>query len=173
MEEKVYKSNKISLELLTQLKDAELELGQLPVYLHDYRTRFAYQPIKNDEIDVRLAEFINLHPDRPQLKLLFQRVTEGVYQFGQKKVTMKVENNQLKVRVGGGYLTIDEFTEQYLVIELNKLGPLTYGERAQEIAAMQNAMNKELQRRSRDLLEDKSRRSISPPKKNRSMVLNS
>lgn len=27
MEEKVYKSNKISLELLTQLKDAELELG--------------------------------------------------------------------------------------------------------------------------------------------------
>jgi hypothetical protein len=30
MEEKVYKSNKISLELLEQLKDCEIELGQLP-----------------------------------------------------------------------------------------------------------------------------------------------
>ena len=28
MEEKVYKSNKISLELLEQLKDAEIELSQ-------------------------------------------------------------------------------------------------------------------------------------------------
>jgi len=30
MEEKVYKSNKISLELLEQLKDCEIELGQIP-----------------------------------------------------------------------------------------------------------------------------------------------
>jgi hypothetical protein len=30
MEEKVYKSNKISLELLEQLKECEIELGQLP-----------------------------------------------------------------------------------------------------------------------------------------------
>ena len=29
MEEKVYKSNKISLELLKQLKDAEVEIGSL------------------------------------------------------------------------------------------------------------------------------------------------
>ena len=29
MEEKVYKSNKISLELLKQLKDAEIEIGTL------------------------------------------------------------------------------------------------------------------------------------------------
>jgi hypothetical protein len=33
MEGKVYKSNKISLELLEQLKDCELELGQqMPYY---------------------------------------------------------------------------------------------------------------------------------------------
>jgi hypothetical protein len=43
-----------------------------------------------------------------------------VYEFGSKKVTMKLENNYLKVRTGGGYLTIDEFAEQYLPIELNK-----------------------------------------------------
>lgn len=61
-----------------------------------------------------------MHPDRPHLKLLFRRVSEGVYEFGSKKVTMKLENNFLKVRTGGGYLTIDEFAEQYLPIELNK-----------------------------------------------------
>jgi len=120
MEEKVYKSNKISLELLTQLKDAELELGQLPVVIADYRSRYAYNPISSDAIDVTLSDFINLHPDRPHLKLLFKRVSEGVYEFGSKKVTMKLENNYLKVRTGGGYLTIDEFAEQYLPIELNK-----------------------------------------------------
>lgn len=35
---------------------------------------------------------------------------------------MKVENEYLKVRVGGGYLTIDEFVDQYFRIEMEKIG---------------------------------------------------
>jgi RNA-splicing ligase RtcB len=37
MEEKVYKSNKISLELLKQLKDAELEIETLKQYIIDMK----------------------------------------------------------------------------------------------------------------------------------------
>ena len=37
MEEKVYKSNKISLELLKQLKDAEIEIGTLQQYIVDLK----------------------------------------------------------------------------------------------------------------------------------------
>ena len=37
MEEKVYKSNKISLELLKQLKDAEIEIGTLQQYVVDLK----------------------------------------------------------------------------------------------------------------------------------------
>ena len=37
MEEKVYKSNKISLELLKQLKDAEVEIGTLQQYIVDLK----------------------------------------------------------------------------------------------------------------------------------------
>jgi hypothetical protein len=37
MEEKVYKSNKISLELLKQLKDAELEISALQQYIVDLK----------------------------------------------------------------------------------------------------------------------------------------
>jgi hypothetical protein len=34
---------------------------------------------------------------------------------------MKIENDQLVVRVGGGYIKIDEFLEQYTGVELEKL----------------------------------------------------
>mgnify|MGYP002395383232 FL=1 len=33
---------------------------------------------------------------------------------------MKVENNKLMARTGGGYLTIDQFVHQYLNLELEK-----------------------------------------------------
>ena len=157
MEEKVFKSNKISLELLTQLKDTELELGQVPLIVGDARWRYAYTPISNDAIDVRLSEFINIHPDRPHLKFLFKRVSEGVYEFGQKKVTMKMENNYVKVRTGGGYLTLDEFVEQYLPLELQKVsGYDKFG----QIAALEETMRKELKKRIQ------SSRSKSPSKMN-------
>ena len=34
---------------------------------------------------------------------------------------MKIENDLLVVRVGGGYIKIDEFLEQYTGVELEKL----------------------------------------------------
>ena len=49
MEEKVYKSNKISLELLKQLKDAEVEIETLKQYVVDIKQRNElYVPYKND-----------------------------------------------------------------------------------------------------------------------------
>jgi len=49
------------------------------------------------------------------------RETEGVYQFGSKRVAVKVEKDNIKIRVGGGYLSIDEFLDQYTPVELEKL----------------------------------------------------
>ena len=52
MEEKVYKSNKISLELLKQLKDAEVEIETLKQYIVDLKQRISiYIPMKFDKID--------------------------------------------------------------------------------------------------------------------------
>jgi hypothetical protein len=52
MEEKVYKSNKISLELLKQLKDAEVEIETLKQYIVDLKQRISvYIPVKHDKID--------------------------------------------------------------------------------------------------------------------------
>jgi hypothetical protein len=122
LEEKVYKANKTSLELLKQLKDAEVEIETLKQYIIDLKQRIAvYIPVKEDAIDKKLAEFINNYPERSKLKIMFMRESEGVYQFGTKRVAVKVEKDAIKIRVGGGYLSIDEFLDQYTPVELEKL----------------------------------------------------
>jgi len=111
MEEKVYKANRISLELLEQLNSQIIiEYGSL-----------IYYPVKSDEIDCQLADYLNNYPDRSKLLVMFVRESPGVYLFGTKKVFVKVYNNRIMVRVGGGYLSIDEFLEQYTVLELEKM----------------------------------------------------
>jgi hypothetical protein len=77
--------------------------------------------VKGDTVDKRLAEYINNYPDRNKLKIMFMRESEGVYQFGSKKVAVKVEQDKIKVRVGGGYMSVDEFLDQYTPAELEKL----------------------------------------------------
>jgi hypothetical protein len=49
MEEKVYKANKTSLELLKQLKDAEVEIETLKNYIIELKQRIAvYIPVRED-----------------------------------------------------------------------------------------------------------------------------
>ena len=53
---------------------------------------------------------------------MFLRESEGVYLFGKKRVYIKVEQgNSLKVRVGGGFIDIGEFIEQYTLSEVEKI----------------------------------------------------
>ena len=48
------------------------------------------------------------------MKILFLRESEGVYQFGARRVFIKIEKgNQILVRVGGGFMLIEEFIKQY------------------------------------------------------------
>merc|ERR1719216_187398 len=72
-------------------------------------------------VDKRLAEYINNFPDRQKLKIMFMRESEGIYQFGTKRISIKVEKDKINIRVGGGYLSIDEFLDQYTPVELEKL----------------------------------------------------
>ena len=122
--------------MLKQLKDTEFEIedkekeiddreGQIETlqqYIIDLKSRIAvYIPVKGDTIDKKLAEYINNYPDRQKLKIMFLRETEGVYQFGTKRVLVKIEKDNIKIRVGGGFLSLDEFLDQYTPAELEKL----------------------------------------------------
>ena len=62
-----------------------------------------YVPVKGDTVDESLAEFINEHG----LGALLRRQAQGQYCFGTKKISCKILNNQLIVRVGGGYCHIE------------------------------------------------------------------
>jgi len=48
-------------------------------------------------------------------------VKEGVYEFGSKTVLAKLERGSFKVKVAGGFISIEEFLEQYTPGEVEKL----------------------------------------------------
>ena len=103
----MYKANVTSLELLKQLKEAEQEVETLKSYIIDLKSKVAvYIPYKDDPIDEKLADFINNYPDRQRLKIMFMRESEGVYEFGSRKVFIKVEKQQIKSKLKNINLTV-------------------------------------------------------------------
>lgn len=130
LEESLYESKQIQLDLLDQLQQVEgnlegaqdkirelLELNSmlekdLPIYI----------PKKYSQIDIALSNFINDYPERDSLKILFLRESEGVYRFGSRRVYIKIgKNKQILVRVGGGFVGIKDFLQQFTPLETEKL----------------------------------------------------
>lgn len=54
-----------------------------------------YVPVKEDQLDEFLGQFINSTNDPHKLTKLFLREREGVYQFGTKRVYVKMENGKI------------------------------------------------------------------------------
>ncbi len=119
-------------------------------YIIELKQRIAvYIPVKDDAIDRKLAEYINNYPERAKLKIMFMRESEGIYKFGNKRVYVRVEKDKINIRVGGGYLSIDEFLDQYTPVELEKLerkDPLK--KFSEKIAVQKTLVGKELRETS-------------------------
>lgn len=64
-----------------------------------------------------LANFL-MHAHCP---IPIQRLGDGFYLFGSKKIYAKVINGKLVIRVGGGYMVIEQFIETYAEEEMAKL----------------------------------------------------
>jgi len=125
LEEKVYATNQKTLDLLRTWREREAnyleEVSQLKAYIIEIKARVAiYLPIKEDPLDLKMAEYINNYPDKARLKIMFMRESAGVYAFGTKRINVEVQQDRIKVRVGGGYLSIDEFIDQYTAPEVEK-----------------------------------------------------
>ena len=74
LEGKFYQTNKTSLDLLQSLRDTELEVETLKSYVIELKGRVVvYIPVKDCDIDKKLAEYINNYPDRAKLKVMFMR----------------------------------------------------------------------------------------------------
>ena len=61
------------------------------------------------------------HLNKANLSFDVKRIAAGQYLFGSRKIQVKIVNGRLMIRVGGGYLSIDEFLDQYTPVELEKL----------------------------------------------------
>jgi len=91
--------------------------------VHDItKINFVYKAVEQDLIDKQLADIINdtdkFNSEKStdvlnKAKLLFVREAEGVYSYCKKKVFMKQEKGNLVIRVGGGYMTLDQFIETF------------------------------------------------------------
>ena len=126
IEQKCNKANKTALELLNQLKEADAELEEAKLEIQTLGGKVkqlqsmqeSYVGVKGDEVDLALADFLNNFYDKGKLQVMFIRLQPGIYSFGSKKVCIKVDNGKINIRVGGGYLRINEFIDKYTTIEL-------------------------------------------------------
>lgn len=84
------------------------------------------------------------------MKILFLRESEGVYKFGKKRVHVKVERgNEVLVRVGGGFISAQQFIEMYTPQEVDKVerqdivGRYNHKLISQKISANQSSYSQE------------------------------
>ena len=76
-----------------------------------------YKPVRGDVVDEMFAGYLN----KAKLTIDVQRISASNYLFGSKKILAKIMNGKLVIRVGGGYMSAEEFIEQYGKIEMMKM----------------------------------------------------
>jgi hypothetical protein len=54
-----------------------------------------------------------------------RKVGNGFYLFGTKKIYAKILNGKLVIRVGGGFMIIEEFIATYADTEMNKISKMS------------------------------------------------
>jgi hypothetical protein len=107
-------------KVLLYLKDKDLENVLMRESLDRLqRLKVVYVPIRNDYIDNQLASFINSSPF--PIEVPFIRISSGVYLFGTKRVVLKAENSEISIRVGGGFIKLDDFIYNQTPFEIGKI----------------------------------------------------
>ncbi len=65
--------------------------------------------VKGDPVDEMMA----MHINSCDYYIPVERLQEGNYMWGPKKIFAKIMNGKLIIRVGGGFMLIDEFLKNY------------------------------------------------------------
>lgn len=67
-----------------------------------------------------LDELLGAYVNETGCPVPIKRLGNGFYMFGSRKIFAKVLNGRLVIRVGGGYMVIEEFISSYADAELRK-----------------------------------------------------
>lgn len=112
-------SQRLSNALSQTVKEKSNEISKLKEMFAAVKKAKSYAPVKGDSVDEALADYLNSRVS--ELYLPFVREDQGVYLFGTRRVFMKIENGLLIIRVGGGYMLLDEFIMLYCPVEFEKM----------------------------------------------------
>ena len=116
---KLIKNNKQIEELENVIKEKSEEIEVLiSTVVKLQRNREIYAPVPSDTIDVALADYLNTL-DTP-LPVPFTREEEGIYLFGTKRIFVKLEQGKIIIRVGGGFMQVNDFIDIYTSNEVDK-----------------------------------------------------
>ena len=99
------------------VQEPEPEPEPVPEPAKIEKPQVQYVADEKDDVDKLLAQFINFNTCPVPIK----RLGGGYYLFGTRKIYAKVMNGRLVIRVGGGYMVIDEFIATYAEIEVQKM----------------------------------------------------
>lgn len=67
--------------------------------------------VRDDPVDVKMAEFINSYYDQKKKRLLVTRETEGIYTIENNRVGVRLVKDRLSVWTGNSYIPIEQFVE--------------------------------------------------------------
>ena len=130
--------NKKSQELERQLKTVgNAILDKSPQSAdHNRKSVSLHKPEIFDTLNMALDEFISANESN--LEINFIQEKEGVYMFGSKRVFLKLEHGKIYVRIGAGFMSIEEFVRIYTPLEQDK----TERKRARENQVSQGPFKK-------------------------------
>ncbi|CDW71950.1 gas2 domain containing protein [Stylonychia lemnae] len=101
------------------IEELERQIGDRPIELPKpvEAKKILYRPIKGDLVDELIAKYVN----GMTCPLPIKRLGDGNYLFGTKKIYAKIMNGKLVIRVGGGFMSIEEFIATYADFEITKV----------------------------------------------------
>jgi len=107
------------MELLIQDKDKIIEIMNRRIRERQNKPVFVLP--KGDLIDQMLSHYVN----QANCPVPIRKIGNGFYLFGTKKIYAKILNGKLVIRVGGGFMIIEEFIATYADTEMNKIAKMS------------------------------------------------
>ena len=118
--QEIKKTNKALVDENTSLKDLidklraglvkqEAENSELSEQIKHPQVKPVFKDEKLDPIDKALKEYMR----ETGISNPFNKICEGTYQYANKKISLSLKNGVPVIRVGGGYMFIDEFLKIY------------------------------------------------------------
>ncbi len=103
---------------LVQLNNKLIQIDQQYKYKKEHAPKPKPKPAgKGDQVDNLFQDYL----EGTECPVPLEKIGKGYYMFGSKKIFAKIINGKLVIRVGGGYMGIDEFVQAYAESELMKM----------------------------------------------------